>query len=63
MAAGPLCKISSAFTIGMFACCAAVGAVCSIIIEEDLRRINYSKNKVQVQIERDVDVNLFLKDF
>ena len=41
--AGPLCSISKGYSIGLFAVCAIIASVCSIFIEEDLRRINFAK--------------------
>ena len=49
VAAGPILSADKKhFTIVMFAACAFVASVMSIIIEEDLRRINFSKQNVQM---------------
>ena len=45
--AGPLCSLSKGYAIGLFAVCGIVASICSLIIQEDLRRINFSKQKVQ----------------
>ena len=46
----------------MFAVCATIAAIMSIIIEEDLRRINFSKQNVQMQAYRDEDLKIFEED-
>ena len=57
---GPLCSLSKSYALGLFAVCAIIASVCSIVIDEDLRRFNFANQKVQHQAnDREEEVALF----